>query len=120
MRDEPMDASRKLFAIKASHTLVWAFFAGCILAIPFAVYFTRLRMAGLLIAIVSVEVVVIAFNRGRCPLTAIAARYTPDRADNFDIFLPVWLARYNKAIFGALFVGALVYTLIAWASNQRV
>ncbi|KAF1722974.1 hypothetical protein [Pseudoxanthomonas wuyuanensis] len=118
--DKPMSPSRKLAAIKAFHTLVWAFFAGCILAIPFAVYFTRLRMAGVLIAIVLVEVMVIAFNRGRCPLTAVAARYTQDRADNFDIFLPVWLARYNKAIFGSLFVGALVYTLIVWARNQGV
>jgi hypothetical protein len=24
----------------------------------------------------------------------------PDRADNFDIYLPVWLARHNKVIFG--------------------
>jgi hypothetical protein len=51
-------------------------------------------------------------------LTAVAARYTSNRADNFDIFLPVWLARYNKAIFGLLFVGALVYTLVAWAVNR--
>jgi hypothetical protein len=26
------------------------------------------------------------------------------RRDNFDIYLPLWLARRNKAIFGALFV----------------
>jgi hypothetical protein len=29
----------------------------------------------------------------RCPLTGIAARYTDDRRDNFDIYLPPWLAR---------------------------
>jgi hypothetical protein len=48
----------------------------------------------------------------------LAARYTTDRQDNFDIFLPVWLARYNKTIFGCLFVGALMYTLIMWASSR--
>ncbi|MBK6688923.1 MAG: hypothetical protein IPG45_30935 [Deltaproteobacteria bacterium] len=36
------------------------------------------------------------------------------RADNFDIFLPLWLARYNKHIFGGLYVLALVYAAWAW------
>lgn len=112
-----MDASGKLFAIKSFHTLVWAFFAGCIIAIPLAVYFNHLRVAALLIALVLVEVLVIALNRGSCPLTAVAARYTSDRADNFDIFLPAWLARYNKIIFGTLFVGALAYTLAVLAGR---
>lgn len=113
-----MDSSRKLFAIKAFHTLVWALFAGCIVAIPLAVHADNLRVATLLIALVLIEVMIIAFNRGSCPLTGMAARYTSDRADNFDIFLPVWLARYNKAIFGLLFVAGLVYALIAWAFNR--
>ena len=34
----------------------------------------------------------------RCPLTDVAARYTTDRAENFDIHLPLWLAKYNKII----------------------
>lgn len=113
-----MDASNKLIAIKAFHTLVWAFFAGCIIAIPFAVHFNHFRIAVLLVILALVEVLVIAFNRGKCPLTAVAARYTSDRADNFDIFLPVQLARYNKAIFGSLFVGALLYMLVTWTGNK--
>lgn len=113
-----MDSSRKLFAIKTFHTLVWAFFAGCIVAIPWAVHANHLRVAGLLIAVVLVEVLIIAFNRGRCPLTAVAARHTSDRADNFDIFLPVWLARYNKTIFGLLFVGGLMYALASWMGGR--
>ena len=100
------------------HTLAWAFFAGCIVAIPFAVHAHQFHVATLLIVVVCFEILVIAFNRGQCPLTAVAARYTSDRRDNFDIFLPVWLARYNKAIFGSLFVGALVYTLIMWAGSR--
>jgi hypothetical protein len=109
-----MDASHKLMAIKALHTLAWAFFAGCIVAIPFAVHARQFRFATILILAVCVEVLIIALNKGNCPLTAVAARYTSDRRANFDIFLPVWLARYNKLLFGSLFVGALVYTLIMW------
>ncbi len=45
----------------------------------------------------------LAANRLRCPLTGLAGRYTTDRADNFDIFLPEWLARHNKLLFGSLF-----------------
>ena len=51
---------------------------------------------------------VLVFNRWRCPLTDIAAQYTDDRRDNFDIYLPLWLARYNKHIFGWLFVLGLI------------
>jgi hypothetical protein len=50
----------------------------------------------------------------RCPLTDVAQRYTADRRDNFDIYLPVWLARNNKRIFGALFVAGEVVLLWCW------
>jgi hypothetical protein len=50
----------------------------------------------------------------RCPLTGVAARFTDDRRDNFDIYLPLWLARYNKPIFGWLFAAGLAFTLARW------
>ncbi len=108
-----------LRAVKILHTVVWAFFAGCILAIPVAVRRGELGTAGVLIGVVSVEVVVILVNRWRCPLTDVAARYTEDRRDNFDIYLPLWLARYNKEIFGGLFVASLIYTLVTWLGATR-
>jgi len=57
---------------------------------------------------------VLAANRGRCPLTDWAARYTEDRAANFDIYLPDWLARNNKAIFGTLFAVNELIVLWRW------
>ena len=63
---------------------------------------------------VSFEVFILAVNRWRCPLTAVAARYTADRRPNFDIYLPEWLARHNKGIFGTLFVLGLLFTLARW------
>lgn len=106
--------SSMLHAVKAFHTVVWAFFAGCIIAIPIVAWRGALDSAFVLIAIVSVEVVVILVNKWRCPLTNVAARYTDDRRDNFDIYLPLWLARYNKLIFGWLFVAGLGVTLARW------
>jgi hypothetical protein len=103
-----------LRSIKVAHTLAWALFAGCIVALPVFAWERRLDVALLLIGIVMVEIAILAFNRMRCPLTAIAARYTSDRRDNFDIYLPLWVARYNKQIFGTLFGAGVLYTIIQW------
>ena len=105
-----------LVLIKVVHTLVWALFTGCIFGVFVAAYAGNLRLALVLIAIVAVEVTVLVANRLRCPLTAIAARHTQDRAENFDIYLPRWLARYNKEIFGPLYVLGIAYTAIKWLS----
>jgi len=103
-----------LRAVKLLHTVVWAFFAGSIVAIPILALAGRFVLALLCIAVVSVEVVVLAANRMRCPLTGVAARYTDDRRDNFDIYLPQWLARHNKLVFGTLYAGGIVVTLVRW------
>jgi uncharacterized membrane protein len=100
--------------IKAVHTLAWAFFVACIAAIPLLAWARRFDLALLFIGIVFVEVVVIVVNAWRCPLTAVAARYTDDRRPNFDIYLPEWLARYNKEIFGSLFGAGVLLTVILW------
>lgn len=33
-----------------------------------------------------------------CPLTILAQKYSNSTKDNFDIYLPNWLARHNKKI----------------------
>jgi hypothetical protein len=93
-----------LTAIKILHTAVWAVMAGSILALPITAMMRLFRWSAVLTVLVLVECGVLAFNGGRCPLTDLAARYTAERADNFDIYLPLWLARYNKTIFGVLFI----------------
>lgn len=111
-----MESDGKLRTIKCLHTLVWALFAGSILAIPAFAYCGRLLIAWALIGLVLIEVIVLVVNRMKCPLTDVAGRYTKDRRDNFDIYLPLWLARYNKQIFGGLYVVGFVYTFIVWIS----
>jgi hypothetical protein len=102
----------RLEAIKVLHTLVWAFFASCIFAIPVFAWRGQGRVAAVLIGVVFLEVAVLVFNRWRCPLTNVAARYTDDRRDNFDIYLPEWVARHNKTIFGAIYVAGIIMTLV--------
>ena len=108
-------------AIKLLHTLIWAALAGCILALPLFGLSHRFRSAAIFSIVVLTECAVIAVNGGRCPLTDWAARFTPDRAANFDIYLPEWLARYNKLIFGSLFVVGELVVLACWllAQHQR-
>ncbi len=103
-----------LQAIKLLHTVVWAVFAGSIIAIPVFAATGRLAIAWALVGFVFLEVAVLLLNRMRCPLTDVAARYTPERRDNFDIYLPLWLARNNKRLFGGLY--ALGVAVTAWLS----
>ena len=105
-------AESSLRLVKLFHTLAWAFFVACIVGIPIVAWLERYRASVVLIGIVTGESLVLAFNGWRCPLTAVAARYTDDRRDNFDIYLPLWLARYNKILFGSLFAAGIAFTLL--------
>jgi uncharacterized membrane protein YeiH len=107
--------SNALDRVKLLHTVIWAFFAASILAIPGLGGVGRYGYAAVLAGIVFMEVLVLAFNGGRCPLTGIAERYTDDRRDNFDIYLPEWLARHNKLIFGVLYLAGMLWTGALWA-----
>jgi hypothetical protein len=109
-----MTRQAALRSVKVIHTLAWAFFAGCIVAIPVFAWRGDFTGAAVLTALVMVEVAILAANSWRCPLTAVAARYTEARQDNFDIYLPLWLARYNKQVFGSLFVAGVIYALARW------
>ena len=103
-----------LALVKLLHTAVWAFFVGCILAIPIAAARGDYGWAAALVGVVLIECAVLAANRCRCPLTDLAARRTDERAANFDIYLPLWLAHYNKAIFGTLFMAGGSFALVRW------
>jgi hypothetical protein len=48
----------------------------------------RFNWAIILTVIILAEWGVLALNKGLCPLTGLAARFTDGRADNFDIYLP--------------------------------
>lgn len=107
-------ARRALIAVKGLHTLVWVFFATCIVAIPVAAATNEFRWAAILSGVVAVECAVLVLNRMRCPLTDLAGRYTEERAENFDIYLPLWVARHNQRIFGTLYALGMAFALGRW------
>ena len=111
-----MNPGTMLRAVKIAHTAIWAFFVFAIGAIWVFAALGNFTAAACAIGIVMIEVVVLGFNQGRCPLGAVVERYTDDRAANFDIYLPAWLAGRTKPIFGPLFAGGVLFTIIRWAT----
>lgn len=109
-----------LVAVKLLHTVIWFFFASCIVAIPIAGALRNFLYAAIMSGLVWVECAVLLVNGGRCPLTAVAGRYTKQREDNFDIYLPLWLARWNKTIFGILFVIGELFVLGLWLNSNSL
>ena len=111
-------APGKLRLVKVVHTVVWAFFVACIVAVPLFAWADMYLHAAVASGFVLFEVAVLLINGWRCPLTGVAAQYTDDRRDNFDIYLPEWLARHNKSIFSLLYVAGVLYAVIRWTAAQ--
>jgi hypothetical protein len=109
-----MSPEHSVIFIKIVHTVIWAVMAAAIAAIPIVALRAQFRLAKWLTALILVECIVLALNQGRCPLTDMAARFTTERAANFDIYLPHWLAEHNKTIFGGLFVAGEFVWLWRW------
>lgn len=99
-----IDQSAPLQTVKIVHTIIWATFVACIVAVWVFALRGALFEAAVAIGFVAIEVRVLLVNGMCCPHIAIAAHCTKDRRDNFDIYLPLWLARYNKHIFGVLYI----------------
>ncbi len=110
-------APRALRAVRLVHTAVWGFFVACIFATPLLAARGEFAGAAVAAGLILLEAGVLAANAMRCPLTDVAARYTDERHPNFDIYLPHWLARYNKEIFGPLYLAGLLFAVIRWLGS---
>lgn len=110
-----MTTSFKLVATKVFHTVIWAFFVTIISYILYGGLANSIsRYTYIAAGLVILEGLVLAVFGGRCPLTLVARRYSDSERDNFDIFLPNWLARYNKLIFTSLYVIGLIIIGYRW------
>jgi hypothetical protein len=113
-----LNAVDKLVAIKVLHTLVWAFFVAVIFYILYCGYFNRITAyTWIAIALVFLEGLILLTFKMFCPLTLIARKYSTSTKDNFDIYLPNWLAKYNKSIFTTLFIIGFLLVLIRYFQN---
>lgn len=101
--------------IKISHTLIWIIMVSAC----FYVLYAGLTNTFDLILVISIillviETLVLVFNEWTCPFTLLAEKYTTEKSHNFDIYIPSWLAKYNKLIFGIIFVVGLVLVIFNW------
>lgn len=111
-----MKASEKLTLIKILHTIVWVFFNVVIFYLLYAVVAGKIdKWVWLGLGCFAIEGIILLIFKNFCPLTVIARRYSDSIRDNFDIYLPEWLARYNKLIytsFLAIIILILIYQII--------
>jgi hypothetical protein len=100
-----MTIQSKLILIKTLHTLVWLFFNVVLFYMAYAVIVNKIdKFMWIGIGLIVLEGVVLMLFNKMCPLTIIARKYSDSTKDNFDIYLPNWLAKWNKLIYTTLFV----------------
>lgn len=108
-----MNKSEKLIAIKLIHTLIWLIFVGAIFYILYSGISGKINLlTWLAIASIIGEGFVLLVFKMFCPLTIIARKYSDSTKDNFDIYIPNWLARHNKTVFTGIFLIGLIIVLI--------
>jgi hypothetical protein len=112
-----MQNETKLTLIKSIHTLIWLFFNVVFFYMFYAVIVNKIdNYVWIGIALFVLEIIVLLIFKNNCPLTIIARRYSNSTKDNFDIYLPNWLARNNKVIY-AVFLFVFICLFIYRLSN---
>ena len=111
--ERQMTKAGKLNIIKLVHTIIWVFFNGVIFYLYYAIIKNKIDIwVWICIGLVLLEGIILLIFKRFCPITIIARKYSDSTKDNFDIFLPNWLAKYNKLIYTGLFMISLVILLI--------
>src|SRR4051812_14797349 len=95
-----MTNTSKLVVTKTVHTLVWIFFNIVIFYLLYAVILDRIdKWVWICISLIACEGGVLLIFKNICPITIVARKYSDSPKENFDIYLPNWLAKYNKQIY---------------------
>lgn len=93
--------------------MIWAFFVVVIFYVLFSGITGNIdTYTWVGVALVIGEGLVLMIFKMFCPLTLMARKYSDSTKDNFDIFLPNWLAKNNKLIFTSIFLIGLVLVLV--------
>lgn len=107
-----MQKETKLILVKLLHTMVWLFFNVVIFYMLYAVISNKIDIwLWIGYGLVLLEGLVLLLFRFFCPLTLIARKYSDSTKDNFDIYLPNWLAKYTKLIYTSIMVLITIITV---------
>jgi hypothetical protein len=108
-----MNDKQKLVTIKLIHTAIWVFFNVVIFYMLYAVLINKIdKWIWISLFLIFLEGVVLLIFKNICPVTLVARKYSSSDRDNFDIYLPEWLARYNKQIYSSIVVLIIVILLV--------
>lgn len=99
-----MQQPTKLVWIKALHTLIWIFFNAVLFNMAYAVFINKIdKYVWIGIGLIVLEWIALLSFKWQCQLTIMARKYSNSTKENFDIYLPNWLAKYNKQIYITFF-----------------
>lgn len=99
----------RLIWVKTIHTLIWVFFNIVIFYLLYAVIVNKIdKWVWICIGLIVMEGLVLLIFKRVCPVTLIARKYSDSTRENFDIYLPNWLAKYNKEIYSFIVLIAIV------------
>ncbi|MEO8769638.1 MAG: hypothetical protein ABI402_06125 [Ferruginibacter sp.] len=102
----------KLIRVKIIHTLIWIFFNLVISYMLYAVVINKIdKWLWIGYIIIFLEITTLLYFKLSCPITIVARRYSISRKPNFDIFLPVWLAKYNRIIYAGILITVIFITV---------
>ena len=114
-----MNQKNKLLEIKLIHTIIWAFFVFVIFYILYSGITNSINtFTWIGIGLIIGEGFVLLVFKMFCPLTLIARKYSDSQKDNFDIFIPNWLAKNNKLIFTSIFLVGLMIVVFRVIQNS--
>jgi hypothetical protein len=104
---------KPLTIIKLLHTIIWVFFNVVLFYLLYAVIINKIDVwVWVCIGLVVLEIITLLLFKWFCPLTVWARKYSDSNKHNFDIYLPEWLAKNNKLIYGILFTLSLLILLV--------
>ena len=107
-----MKNETKLFTIKMVHTFIWVFFNFVIFYMLYAVIVNKLdKWLWIGYGLFFLEGLTLVIFKFFCPLTIIARKYSNSTKDNFDIFIPNWLAKNNKLIYTSILILIIILTI---------
>jgi hypothetical protein len=102
----------KLTLIKIIHTLIWVFFNFVVFYMLYAVIINKLdNWLWIGYTFMILEGIILLIFKFFCPLTIMARKYSDSTKNNFDIYLPNWLAKYNKLIYSGIMVVIIILTV---------
>ena len=114
-----MNSETKLILIKSIHTAIWIFFNVVIFYMLYASIARKLDVwLWMGYGFVFLEGLTLLAFKSHCPLNLLARKYTNSTKDNFDIYLPSWLAKYTKLIYSTIFGIISIVTLYQILNQQ--